>query len=98
MSYFDEVDCPYCGHSHDMSEYEFDGNDEIDVECENEECEKEFEVIREWSPSYGSVEIVYEKCEGCNRDTREPKVDEVTKETLCSNCYFKRYMERLKNL
>lgn len=68
MSIYDVVECPYCGHEHDMDTYEFDGSNEVDIECES--CEKEFEVIREWYPSYSSHSIEYANCESCKRELR----------------------------
>lgn len=46
MSFYDMVECPYCGHELDASEEEFECENEIDVECES--CGKEFEILREW--------------------------------------------------
>lgn len=44
MSIYDVVECPYCGHEHDMDTYEFGWGNALDIECES--CENEFEVIR----------------------------------------------------
>lgn len=94
MSVYDVVECPYCGHEHDMDTYEFDGSNEIDIECES--CEKEFEVIREWYPSYSSHSIEYVNCEGCKREVRvgDNSYTFETK-TLCQSCYGKRCIEWL---
>ncbi len=91
MSIYDVVECPYCGHEHDMDTYEFDGDNELDVECEF--CEREFEVIREWSPIYSSHSIEYANCECCNRKVRDSETYIFESKGLCRSCYDKHYME-----
>ena len=66
MSFYDMVECPYCGHELDASEEEFECENEIDVECES--CGKEFEILREWYPSYSVHAIEYVNCELCNEE------------------------------
>lgn len=95
MSYFDEIECPYCGYTHDMSEYEFEGNDEIDIECQNTECEKEFMVTVEWSPSYSASEITYEIC-SCGEKVRTEDMYRSGGKFVCRKCFFKNEIERLK--
>ena len=57
-------------------------------------CEKEFEVIREWYPSYSSNLIEYTNCESCKRELR--RGDNVYKfkgRELCSSCYAKSILQ-----
>lgn len=90
MSFYDVVECPYCGHDHDMDTYDFDGSNEVDIECES--CEKEFEVIREWYPSYSSHSIEYVNCESCKRELRRgDNVYKLKGKELCLSCYGKEY-------
>lgn len=50
----DEVVCPYCGHKHDNSTEWFDTKSDVTIECENEECEREFFASREVSVTYST--------------------------------------------
>lgn len=93
MSIYDVVECPYCGHEHDMDTYEFDGGNELDIECES--CENEFEVIREWMPSYNSYPIEYANCECCNKEVRDSETYIFESKGLCRTCHAKCYMEWL---
>lgn len=51
MSY-EYINCPYCDNEINATEIEFDGFDGVDFECPS--CEKEFEAIREWYPTYSA--------------------------------------------
>ena len=93
MSIYDVVECPYCGHEHEMDVYKFDGGNELDVECES--CENEFEVIREWMPSYSSYPIEYANCECCNKEVRDSETYIFESKGLCRTCHAKCYMEWL---
>lgn len=95
MGWYDKVECPYCGYKHDMSTYEFDENDELDIECENEDCEKEFEVIREWIPTYSATTIKYYTCIECSKEYRDCNMIIQKDGHICKNCYFKKEIENL---
>lgn len=94
MSVYDVVECPYCGYDHDLDGYEFDGSNEIDIECEC--CEKEFEVIRDWIPSYSSHSIEYTTCECCGKVARDSDTYIFGAKDLCLTCLDKHYIEWLK--
>ena len=38
MAWYEELECPYCGHKHLIGNYDFECENEIDIECENEDC------------------------------------------------------------
>nr|UVM81352.1 MAG: zinc-ribbon domain protein [Bacteriophage sp.] len=96
MSIFDKIECPYCGHEHDMSYYEFDGNNEMDIECQNEECKKEFEVEIDWIPNYYASTINYYKCAKCGTKERDSDMIRQGEDTyLCRSCYCKQELERI---
>lgn len=97
MGALDIIECPHCGYEHDMAKYDFDGSDETDIECESEECEKEFEVIREWYPSYGAVTIDYYTCLECDAKERDCNmIRQKDNKYLCKSCYFKKEFAKLK--
>ncbi len=95
MSIFNKVECPYCWYENDMSDALTDlGNDNaFDHPCEN--CEREFEVHVDFDPSFRSSEIVYEKCDRCDTETRDlckkgkiyPFPKHFDAETLCKACW-----------
>lgn len=88
MRFYDVVECPYCRCELDASEGEFEGEDEIDVECES--CGKEFEVIREWEPIYGVRPIEYVNCELCNEELRVGWDDyHLDGKEMCHSCCYK---------
>lgn len=87
MSFYDVVECPYCGHELDASEEEFDHGNEIDVECKS--CGKEFEVVREWVPEYSSRATEDIECAGCGEMVRE--ASHITGEILCIECACKTF-------
>lgn len=91
MSIYDTVECPSCGYEHDMDQYEFDGDDELDVECE--QCGVEFEVVREWFPSYSSHAINYITCDDCNKTIRESAKRTFDRKKLCLTCHTNRFIE-----
>lgn len=97
MSWFDIVECPYCGHEHTMASEDFEGTDSVDIECENEECEKEFMVEREWTPSYSASMIEYKICSICCEKTRSEEIFISKGEILCKSCFFKKEIESLTN-
>ncbi|RXZ84601.1 hypothetical protein EBB07_00875 [Paenibacillaceae bacterium] len=97
-----EVECPYCEHENDLTEYLTDvRGDEFDHECES--CEREFEIHVAYEPSLCSSEIVYENCQSCGDKTREPykkgKVfpypKHVEHDVICKSCWLKAYREEL---
>ena len=102
---YDTVDCPYCGHENDMSDALCDGlgsDNTLDWECS--ECEKEFEVLVEFEPSFSASKIEYVTCSLCNKPTRDiyekgrivpfPKKYEGMK--LCSKCFHKGIGEEIE--
>lgn len=92
MSFVATVECPHCGREHEIETYDFDGSDEMDIECENEDCSKEFEVIREWYPSYSAHEIKYTVCNKCGKELRVGyNTHNCEGETLCQQCMFHKY-------
>ena len=53
----DSVECPFCGYEHtDLWEYGWDdwGDGEITVTCLNEDCKKEFQLLRHVYISYST--------------------------------------------
>ena len=95
MSYFEYVNCPYCNEEVNCMNIEFDGCDKVDHECSN--CEKEFEIEREWYPSYSTNEINYYECEVCGIEDRDDNMfRQKDNEYLCRSCYFKQEIEKLK--
>ena len=95
MSYFEYVNCPYCNEEVDCEGVEFDGYNKVDYECNN--CRKEFEIEREWYPSYGANEINYYECEECGKEDRDDNMfRQGVGEYLCRSCYFKKEIEKIK--
>ena len=93
---YDVVECPYCDYENDMSDGLIDlSNDNMfDHECIN--CEKEFEVYVEFSPSYSAGKIEYVNCEKCNDKTREPRIrgcvfpypKSIEEDVVCDSCFW----------
>ncbi|MDB2050197.1 hypothetical protein [Clostridium perfringens] len=79
-----------------MDSYEFECSDEMDIECENEDCGKEFEVERNWEPSYSASEINYFECDVCGEKNRDSDMFRQGGKYLCRTCYFKHEIEKLK--
>lgn len=100
MGWLEEIKCPYCGYKNLIDNYYFeDGDNEIDVECENEDCMGEFKVVREWTPSFSTYEINYYKCKECGKEDRDDNIFEINdNEYLCRTCYFKREIEKLNKV
>ena len=97
MAWYEELECPYCGHNHLIGNYDFECENEIDIECENEDCIKEFKVTREWTPSFSAYEINFYECEECGKEDRDDNMFRVSdNEHLCRSCYFKREIEKIK--
>lgn len=95
MSYFEYVYCPYCNEEVNCMDIEFDGSNETDFECSN--CEREFEIQREWTPSFSVNEINYYECEECGKEDRNDNMLWTNNDKyLCKSCYFKREIEKLK--
>lgn len=98
MSYFEYVNCPYCNEEVDCETVEFDGYDKVDYECNK--CGKEFEIEREWYPSYGANKIEYSKCEECKQEERNDNMFRKFREGmdiyLCRTCYFKEEIKKFK--
>ncbi|RXZ78050.1 hypothetical protein EBB07_28760 [Paenibacillaceae bacterium] len=97
------VDCPYCGYENDVYEYLSDARDnKFDCECES--CEKDFEVEVEYEPSFSSCEIVYEDCQSCGKETREPYKkgrifpypSHIDHDMICQACWHSAYLEELE--
>lgn len=92
---FDTVECPYCEHENSMSEglVDLPSDNKFDHECEN--CEREFEVFVEFTPSYSGVEIEYVKCEKCGDESRDvvrkgrtfPYPENMIEVVICRPCY-----------
>lgn len=92
MSFYDVVECPYCGHELGASEEEFEHENEIDVECES--CGKEFEILREWYPSYIVRPIEYVNCELCNEQLRVGwDVYHLKGKEMCHSCCYREIMK-----
>lgn len=85
MSFYDMVECPYCGHELDASEEEFECENEIDVECDA--CSKTFKIVRELVYQYDSYAIVDIPCDRCGKMVRE--VSHFTEQILCIECACK---------
>ncbi len=93
---FDTVECPYCGCENDMSDGLIDlpSYNKFDHECG--ECGQEFEVEVEFSPEYSASKIVYEKCEKCEKETRDyaekgkifPFPESLNGDKYCMSCFF----------
>lgn len=97
MVWYEDVKCPYCEHRISIGNEDFDGSDEIDIECDNEECEREFTVIREWEPTFRTQEISFCECEECGKEDRDDNMYWISdNEYLCRSCYFKKEIEKLK--
>ncbi|WP_310877022.1 hypothetical protein [Priestia megaterium] len=99
---FDEtVDCPYCGHEHDMSEGTVDlpSDNKFDKNCDI--CGEEFEVEVEFHPSYGASKIIYDTCDCCSETVRDfyrkgfvlPFPENLNGEVFCKPCFYKAYKE-----
>lgn len=95
------VECPHCGHENDMTDADLSSN-EFDWECES--CEKEFEVQVEWDPTFSANEIVYETCQSCKTETREPYKkgrifpypEFIEQDVLCSKCWHEALRKELE--
>lgn len=97
MAWYEELKCPYCEHKITIGNEDFDGDNEIDIECDNEECEREFTVVREWTPSFYVQEIVFYECEECGKEDRDDNMFRISdNEHLCKSCYFKREIEKFR--
>ena len=97
MSLYEELKCPYCGQMITISNEDFDSYNETDIECDNEECEREFTVIREWIPTFSVHEINYYECEECGKEDRDDNMFWIgDNEYLCKSCYSKREMGKIK--
>ena len=94
MSVYDLVKCPYCGEEYDMSKYDFDGSDEIDIECED--CGKEFEAIREWYPSFSTKSITFSDCQICGKTERDEDLYISGDKEVCQPCFYKMELEKIK--
>lgn len=94
MSYFEYINCPYCGNEINATEIEFDGFDEIDIECPS--CEKEFEVIREWHPTYSANAITFSDCQECGKTERDKNIYLSDDKELCQKCFYKRELAKLE--
>lgn len=98
-----KVECPYCEHENDVSDYLCDMiDDKFDCECQS--CEKEFEVEVEYDPSFTASEIVYEKCQSCGEETRNPYKrgrvypypKRIKHDVVCVACWKQAYREELE--
>lgn len=87
--------CPFCDSGMKIEKAE--KTTKIDIECENEECEKEFMVEREWTPSYSASTIEYEICSICRGKMRSEEMFISKGEILCKSCFFKKEIESLTN-
>ena len=102
----EKVDCPYCGYENDMTDFLIDSAEDTegDWECQNDKCEKEFEVSVEFDPVFYANEIEYKTCEKCGKNERDfyekgrvfpfPKHVEAT--ILCKTCWRKGVSEELE--
>jgi len=55
----EDIICPYCEHRHkDAWDYELGQERPEQVECANEDCEKEFNVVLEIETTYRTTEII----------------------------------------
>lgn len=94
---YDEVDCPYCGHTNDMSDALCDGcpsDNKMDWECQK--CEKEFEVEIEFQPMYSAMKIEHIECDVCGKKARDiydekrifPFPSKLKGKKICHSCWI----------
>lgn len=103
----DVAECPYCGHENEMTGLlaDLDDSNKTDWECENEECEEEFEVLVEFEPSFSTGKIEYKECDKCGDTVRSffekgrvfPFPQHIEADVLCKGCWRKGVSEEMED-
>lgn len=101
----DTVECPYCTFANDMSDglVDLPQDNKFDHECSN--CEREFEVFVEFSPTYIGSVIESLPCGLCGTVTRDivrkgrtfPYPNSVLEGLICRPCYSHTMREQYAN-
>lgn len=92
--YFEYVYCPYCNEEVNCMGLDFD-EDTIEHTCSN--CGKDYEIVREWTPSFSSYEKEYAKC-GCGRELKASNMEFKDGKYKCNMCRLEELLEKYRSV